>query len=196
MASSTAFCASVRMASGLRHLLFLMCIGFAQPGTAGGVRIDLATASLADHQFTVAVSTTFSLDEDVTEALDSGITLTFEIETLVLRQRRLWPDAKVAGNRRLFALSRHALSERYSLLEVDSAQTRTFQTIDEALAALGQWTTVLRCADCPDTPRTSYVARARFRLLTDQLPAPMRPLVWISPGWWVSTGWHEQAVAP
>ena len=184
------------MLSLLRCLLLLMCIGFAPPGIAGGVRIDLATATLADHQFTVALGGTFTLDEDITEALDNGITLNFEVETQVLRQRRLWPDARVAATTRHFALSRHALSERYSLLEVDNAQTRTFKTSDEALAALGQWTETLPCADCPETPKTRYVARARLRLLTDDLPAPMRPLVWISPGWWVSTGWHEWTVTP
>ena len=184
------------MASLLRHLLLLVCVGLAQPSAAGGVRIDHATANLAEHQITVAVSSRFALDEDVIEALNNGITLFFEIETLVYRQRRLWPDALVAGTTRRFSLSRHALSERYSLLEPDSAQTRTFRTSDEALAALGQWTAVLPCADCLDAPPMRYEARARLRLLTDELPAPMRPLVWISPGWWVSTGWHTWGLSP
>lgn len=184
------------MASLLRHLLVLLCMVLAQPSAAGGVRIDHATASLAEHRFTVVVSSTFALDEDVIDALDSGITLSFEVETLVYRQRRLWPDARVAGATRRFSLSRHALSERYSLLELDGGQARTFKTSDEALAALGQWTEILPCADCPQTPETRYLARARLRLLTDELPAPMRPLVWISPDWWVSTGWQTWTLSP
>jgi hypothetical protein len=33
-----------------------------------------------------------------------------------------------------------------------------------------------------------------LRLITEELPAPMRPLVWISPSWWVSSQWYEWIV--
>lgn len=184
------------MGKPLHALLLVLCLVTSLTTLAAGVRVDSASVTADEQGFRLALASTFTLDEDITEALDNGISLTFEIETVLQRQRNLWFDAHVTTSVHRFSLSRHALSERYTLQQNDGSQARTFKTIDEALAALGEWEERLPCEHCRDFPQSRYVGRTRVRLLTDQLPAPMRPLVWISPGWWVSSGWQRWEVRP
>ena len=180
----------------LKALLILLCLGTSLTTLAAGVQVNSARVTAEEKGFKLELASTFSLDKDVTEALDNGISLTFEIETTLQRQRSFWFDAQVTTSVHRFSLSRHALSERYTLQQHDGSQARTFKTIEEALAALGAWEERLSCEPCREHPRSRYVGRTRVRLLTDQLPAPMRPLIWISPAWWVSSGWQRWEVSP
>jgi hypothetical protein len=81
-------------------------------------------------------------------------------------------------------------------MEQGASQARTFPGFAEALAALGEIPQALRYPANRLVKLETYVARSRLRLVTEELPAPMRPLVWISPAWWISSPWHEWIVVP
>ena len=83
------------------------------------------------------------------------------------------------------------LTNRYALTDLASGQSRTFKTLQEALLVLGDLQRVLVSDEAVLPKPDVYLARARLRLITEELPAPMRPLVWISPSWWVSSPWYE-----
>jgi hypothetical protein len=174
-----------------RVLAVLFCLCLSAGAMARGVTITNGTASFEDAHLVISIQASIALNENVEEALDNGITLFFEAETRILRERRLWPDTQMLRATHRFALSRHALSNRYALTDLASGQSRTFKTLQEALLVLGDLQRVLVSDEAVLPPQDVYLARARLRLITEDLPAPMRPLVWISPSWWVSSPWYE-----
>ena len=181
--------------NAVRHLLALLfCLTLSAGAMARGVTITSGTATFEDAHLVVSLQASITLNENVEEALDNGITLFFEAETRILRERRLWPDTQMLRASNRFALSRHALSNRYALTDLASGQSRTFKTLQEALLVLGDLQRVLVADEGVLPQQEVYLARARFRLITEELPAPMRPLVWISPSWWVSSPWYEWAI--
>ena len=162
------------------------------PGIALARGIVLEADSHAtDEALVVSARAGIALDADVIDALDNGITLQFVLEGRVSRSRRYWLDKPLVETRRVFALERHALSNRYSVVETGSTRAQTFGNVAEALAALGDFPDVLRVDRGKLEAGAAYIARVRLKLDTDELPSPMRPLVWISPAWWISSGWHE-----
>ena len=177
---------------GLLPLIFCLCLSAG--AMARGVSITKGIASFEDAELVISIQASIALNETVEEALDNGITLFFEAETRIVRERRLWPDTQMLRSSHRFALSRHALSNRYALTDLASGQSRTFQTLQEALLVLGDLQRVLIADEAALPKQDVYQARARLRLMTEELPAPMRPLVWISPSWWVSSPWYEWTI--
>lgn len=162
---------------------------------ARGIVLD-ADSHLADRTLVLSARASIALDADVIEALDSGITLHFVLEGRLSRSNRFWLDARVAQTRREFAVTRHALSNRYSVVETGSTRAQTFSSVEEAFSALGELPEVLSVEREKLQAGAAYIARVRLKLETDELPSPMRPVVWLSPAWWVSSGWHEWTLMP
>ena len=162
---------------------------------ARGIVLD-ADSDLTHDALVLSGKARVALDADVIDALDNGITLHFVLEARVSRSHRYWVDKGLAETRRVFAVARHALSNRYSVVETGSTRAQTFGSVEETLEALGDLPEVLRIDKRALTPGVAYIARVRLKLDTDELPSPMRPLVWISPAWWVSSGWHEWTLIP
>lgn len=179
-----------------RTLLCLFLLAGHGLAAARGVEFEQTASKVQDDQLVLGIHARFDLDDNVQEALDNGITLYFEVDTRLLRSRPFWPDQRIAASLHRFALSRHALSARYALVEQGASQARTFENFEDALVALGDIPEALHCGIKLLPPDGSFIARSRLRLVTEELPAPMRPLVWISPSWWISSAWQEWPVTP
>ncbi len=179
-----------------RCLALLILLSASSFAAARGIGLEQTGGSVVEGHLVVGVRATFTLDENVREAIDNGITLYFELDTRLLRSRPFWPDERIAASTHRYALSRHALSARYALVAQGAAQASTFENFDDALVALGEIPEALDCATRLMAPGGTFLARSRLRLVTEELPAPMRPLVWISPGWWISSGWREWPIQP
>lgn len=180
-----------------RGLLGLLVALLLWPGLAAarGIVLD-ADSRITDQHVILDADASIVLDADVIEALDSGIPLHFVWEARLSRSRRYWVGGVLAETRRTFVVARHALSERYTLVEIGSTRAQTFKTVEEVLAALGSLPEILTVERTRLDAGASYIAQVRIRLSVEELPAPMRPTVWISPAWWVSSGWHEWTLRP
>ena len=92
-------------------------------------------------------------------------------------------------------LQRHALAKRFIVTDLTTNKHRTVASIDEAVQALGEISdiTISRSADLKD-PATLH-GRLRVQLDIESLPAPLRPIAYLSPSWRIRSGWHEWDVA-
>lgn len=183
-----------RRIDALLSLCCLLLLGWAAwPGGAQAREfvVESADGRIDTERFFVDARFDVRLDADVLEALENGVALEFELEGELLRPRRLWWDARVAKATRRLQLMRHTLAGGYTLTESGRTQHLTFKNVEEALAALGDVRDFLvgDAGDAPDTRR--FRARVRLRLNIEALPAPLRPIAYISPGWHLSSGWHE-----
>jgi hypothetical protein len=178
---------------GLVRLLLLLGWVTWCPDAAAGHEflVEDARGRMDAERFLVDARIGVRLDADVLEALENGVALEFELQGQLLRPRRFWWDARVARATRRLQLMRHTLTGGYTVAEPGRAQQLTFKRLDEALGALGEVRDfeLGDAGDAADSPRLR--GRLRLRLNIEALPAPLRPIAYVSPGWHLSSGWHE-----
>lgn len=135
------------------------------------------------------------LSPDAREALESGVALTFAVEFQVRRQRTLLWDPTIHDQTRHIRVQRHALANRYLVTDLVRNQRQVFDSIDEALAAAGQLRDIPLPQPPDEPPDARYLARLRAWLHIESLPAPLRPIAYISPSWRLETDWYEWTLA-
>ena len=177
-------------------LCLLLTLLWSCGALARNITVESVASRVEDGQFIVDARLDVRLNANASEALENGVTLEFELETRLMRPRRLWWDAQVVTSTRRFLLTRHALADGYTLNEPGADQQQTFKNIDEALSALGEVRDFVAGKAAADDTVKKYRARLRLRLDIEALPAPLRPIAYVSPSWRVSSGWYEWVFVP
>jgi hypothetical protein len=127
------------------------------------------------------VNVNFDVPPAVDEALTKGIPIFFVAEAVLLRDRWYWTDKRVAGATRYMRLSYQPLTRRWRLVisatpigSSGLALGQTFDTRDEALAAI-QRISHWKIAEPSDIdPDSRYNVDFRFRLDVSELPRPFQ----------------------
>jgi hypothetical protein len=134
-----------------------------------------------DEGMLLSASTRFELPPAVDDALAKGIPMFFVAEATLLQDRWYWYDKRLATTARHMRLSYQPLTRRWRL-QVSNAPVgnsglalgQTFDTREEALAAV-QRITNWRIAGPGDfDPEARHSVDFRFRLDLSQLPRPFQ----------------------
>ena len=133
----------------------------------------------------------FQFGNEIIEAIESGVPITFVLE-IEVEQQRWWAWNKlVAALSQRFVLQYHALSRQYLIINLNTGVQVSHYTRTGAELALG---TIGRLPLIDRTliePGTSYRARLRTRLDIEALPSPLRPWAYFSTGWRLTSEWFE-----
>ena len=128
------------------------------------------------------------------EAMRNGVPLTLELEMRV-RQVRDWVwDEDLAHVVQRYRLEYHALSGQYLLVNLNSSTRQSYPTLGMATDRIA------RIRDFPLLDRSLlqtkqlYYGELRLKLDIESLPAPLRPLAYISSDWWLSSEWYRWAL--
>lgn len=129
----------------------------------------------------LSANITFELPAVVEDALAKGIPMFFVVESVLLRDRWYWYDKPVARTDRHMRLSFQPLTRRWRLVTSNApignsgvALGQTFDTREEALAAI-QRISHWKIAEATDIdPDARYNLDFRFRLDVSQLPRPFQ----------------------
>ena len=177
-------------------LCLLLAVLWPAVAFARNITVESVASRVEDGRFIVDARLDVKLNPNTSEALENGITLQFELESRLLRPRRFWWDAQVTTTKRRFLLARHALADGYTLTGPDAEHQQTFKDVGAALAALGDVQGFVADDAISEQPAKQYRGRLRLRLDIEALPAPLRPIAYISPGWRLSSGWYEWVFVP
>ncbi len=131
------------------------------------------------------------LSSEALEALNSGVPLTIELQTQLLRQRRFYPDAMDAELEVRFELEYRPLSQRYIVRNLNSGDQDSFATLYSALNNLGRITSLPVIDDALLAENRDYRVRVRAMLQTQQYPAPLRLLFFWRSQWQLQSEWYE-----
>jgi hypothetical protein len=138
----------------------------------------------------------YGLSAEALEALESGVPLTMVVDIEVLRDRRWWWDKKVAALQQRYQLLYHALSNKYIVRNLNSGSQRSFPERGAAQRALGEIEGLPMLDRKLLEPDAGYWARIRASLDIESLPAPMRPLAYISSQWRLDSNWYSWRLQP
>jgi len=131
------------------------------------------------------------LSSEALAALESGVTLTIELQLQVIRSRRMLIDSVDAELAVRYELEYRPLSQRYILRNLNSGDQDSFATLYSALNSLGRVQGLPVIDDELLMPDRVYRLRLRAMLNTQQYPAPLRLLFFWRGQWQLQSDWFE-----
>jgi hypothetical protein len=127
---------------------------------------------------------------EIRDALRDGITLYFDLDTRVERNRRFWFDAEVVALTLRRELSFHAVSERYIVRDTRSGDQQSYPTLEEALKQLGTvdgWPILVE----PQLDGGQYQVGVRAGVRRGRLPSSLRALMFWTDDWHRTSEWYS-----
>ena len=131
------------------------------------------------------------LSSEALAALESGVTLTIEMQIQVIRVKRYLVDSVDAELAVRFELEYRPLSQRYIVKNLNSGNQDTFATLYSALNSLGRVQGLPIIDEALLLPDRPYRLRLRAMLNTQQYPAPLRLLFFWRGQWQLQSEWFE-----
>ncbi len=164
-----------------------------------GVRADALDGVLevrsayvdVDHSvFQLHARIEYPMTPAIRAALRDGVTLAFDLDTRVTRERHLWFDATVVELTLRRELAYHTVSDRYVVRDVRTGDQQSFPTLDGALESLGtvdNWPILVE-PQVVDGERYRISVRAGIR--RGRLPASLRLLLFWTDDWHRVSEWY------
>lgn len=156
-----------------------------------GFTVTTAKTRLVNDVYVVDSAVRYRFSEAMKEALKNGIPLTISLEIEFHRPRRYTWDSRVVAIRHDYRVEHHALTDQYLVADLITGNRRNFLSLAEAAEALGQFDAI------PVVERRFLGKAKRYRgylrtwVEIEDLPGPLRLGAYLSPGWWLSSGWYS-----
>lgn len=183
-----------------RALLAAFALGLGQlyAGTAQAVNFEVEEAStrLYNETYELDARIDYRFSEEVLQALNNGVPLTLRTEIEVVRSRRYWVDETVTTLEQRFQLTYHAFSDQYLLRDLNNGELTIYPSLTMAIDSLGslQGLPLLTAAEVLSDHE--YQVRLRTLLDIEALPAPLRPVAYVTPAWRLASEWFTCSLTP
>ena len=172
-------------------LLCLLITAAPTQGHADGFNVLTAETILKEHVYLLEANLDLEFSADALDALRSGVPLIVLINIEVLKDRNWWLDKTIAKLEQGYLLLYHALSEKYIIHNLNSGAQQNFISLSSAIHSLSN------LHDFPLIDKNlldeddDYYVRLRTYLDIESLPAPMRPIAYISSQWQLESDWFS-----
>lgn len=170
--------------------LIIAC-ALSMPARAGSITIDSAESEVVNQMYVVNADVAFTFSDDAIEAIRSGIALYIDVDFRISRERRFLWDPDILTLSRRYQIERHALTDRYIITDLVTEDRRTHDSLEAAVLDLGRVRGIPLAEEALLDDTSEYRIELRARLDLESLPAPLRPLAYISPSWRMSSGWYQ-----
>ena len=190
------------MNSRRAHPLLTLLFAFLAIGTASKPRADALDGMLEVRSAWVTVEqgvtqlfarVVYPVNDDIRAALKDGLSLTFDLDVVVTRERRFWMDETVAEYTLRRELNYHAVSDRYVTRDVDprNPDQRSYATVEEALEALGSVDAWPILVSSQLSPNRQYRVNLRAGVRRGHLPDTLRVLLFWTDDWHRESEWFS-----
>lgn len=158
---------------------------------AEGFKIISANTQLVNNVYQLEANIELNFSDAALEALRSGVPLIILLNIEVLKDRDWWWDKTIAELEQGYLLLYHALSEKYIIHNLNSGAQKNYVSLNAALDSLS------KIREFPLIDKNlleqgdDYYARIRTYLDIESLPAPMRPIAYISSQWQLESDWYS-----
>lgn len=162
MAFFTHFCKKTSV------FLALLLVCTAVIATASSLQIKSAELTQQEEFYSLDANIEVRFDEEIEEAINKGVLLSFLVEFQIVTPRKYWFDDEIITQSKSITLSYHALSRQYLVNRGD--HQLSFETLREAekeLGILNNWKVVEKSLIEKGEP---YIAALLMRLDKTKLP--------------------------
>ena len=157
----------------------------------GYFEVRSASTEVVDGVHTLDSRLQLVLSSEALRALESGVTLTIELQLQVIRRRSLLPDDVEAELAVRYELAHLPVSQRYIVRNLNIGDQDSFATLYSALNSLGRIQGLPVIDDAVLAPDATYRMRARVMLNMQQYPAALRILFFWRGRWQLESEWFE-----
>ena len=157
----------------------------------GYFEVRSATTEIDAGVHTLDARLQLVLSSEALSALESGVTLTIELQMQVIRVRRWIVDDTEAELAVRYELEYRPLSQRYIVRNLNSGEQDSFATLYSALNSLGRVQGLPVIDEALLDPKGKYRFRLRAMLNTQQYPATLRLLFFCRGQWQLQSEWFE-----
>jgi len=157
----------------------------------GYFEVRSASTEIVDGVYTLDARTQLVLSSEALAALESGVTLTIELQLQVIRARRFMIDDVEAELAIGFELEFSPVSQRYVVQSLNSGEQDSFATLYSALNSLGRVQGLPIIDEAVLSPDSTYRVRLRAMLNTERYPAALRVLFFWRGQWQLQSEWFE-----
>jgi len=164
--------------------------------THANLAVRYAETILEEELYLLNATFNYTLTQEVIEALENGVTLKFVLEINVERERWYMWDETVAELKQAYQIKYFSLSNKYVLTYLNTGIQENYPSLNTLL------TTLSRLKNFPllDEPlvenQKEYWVRLRFYLDIEALPAPLRPVAYLSSEWRLASDWYLCPLKP
>jgi hypothetical protein len=160
----------------------------------GVLEVRSAYVNIEGGAFLLHARVEYPVNPDMRDALRNGVTLTFDLDTRIERERHLWFNANIVELTLRRELTYHAVTDRYVVRDVRSGEQENFPTLDEALIYLGRidgWPILAgRQID-----GGSYLISVRAGVRRGRLPTSLRMLFFWTDDWHRVSEWYSWSLS-
>ncbi len=156
-----------------------------------GFSIQSLETLMEDRVYLLNANFNYHFSTEAIEALKHGVPLLILVDIEIRSPRWWWSDATIADLEQGYLLLYHALSESYVVHNLNSGTQNNFVHLKQALAFLSKIKKLPILDANLLNPKKEYYLRVRTHLDIESLPAPMRPLAYISNDWQLASDWYE-----
>lgn len=164
---------------------------FPHQSHAEGFNIISANTQLVKNVYQFEAKIELNFSDDALEALRSGVPLIILLNIEVLKDRDWWWDKTIAELEQGYLLLYHALSEKYIIHNLNSGAQKNYISLNAALHSLSNIREFPLIDKNLLEQGDNYYARIRTYLDIESLPAPMRPIAYISSQWQLESDWYS-----
>lgn len=171
--------------------LLLSCAQAGADALDGSLSVRSAYVNVDKGVFQLHARVQYPLSDGIRDALRDGLTLAFDLDAQVARERRFWFDAGVVDLTLRRELAYHTVSNRYVVREQPSGAQQSFPSLEAALEHLGTvdgWPILVE-PQLQGGDRYRISVRAGVR--RGRLPASMRAILFWTDDWHRESEWYS-----
>ena len=179
------------------HIYVLLLIFLLSPNSIAGtysINIDSAGGEIIENMYNVNANITYQLGTENRDALEHGIPLEFDIDFRIKKYRPWIWDQTLITRTITYRLEHQPLSGDFLVTRLNDGDLEQFQNLEDVLEYIGKIKNFpLIDSAILETSGTFY-AQVKIHLKIEALPAPLRPLAYISSEWRLSSPWQTWVI--
>ena len=155
----------------------------------GVLEVRSAYVNIEKSVFLLHARVEYPVSPAIRNALRDGVSLTFDLDARVDRERHYWFNANIVDVTLRRELTYHAVSDRYLVRDTRTRDQESFPTLDEALDYLGKvnaWPILVE----PQLDGGSYTISVRAGMRRGHLPASLRAILFWTDDWARVSEWY------
>ena len=156
---------------------------------ATSFEVEHVQTRLVDGVYVLNADIGMGLSTESLEALESGVPLTVVLDMDIVQERKVVWNKQVASLSARNELRIHALSRKYVVRNLNSDASRSYNTLDSAVEAMGTLEDFPMLDSHLLQRGEKYRVKIRARLDIEALPSPLRPVAYLSSLWQQSSEW-------
>jgi len=175
---------------------FIINLVICLPVAAKEILISDIEISKQDEHYILQANINYFLNEETQKALEHGIGLLFKIEINLFSQKKSWFNKPLLEKHLKYMLEYHTLTNQYLLTNSKTGIRRNFTSLDLALYQLGRLNKLKIWEISSIDNKMTYDISINTVVEISSLPAPLRPLMYLSDKWQIRSEEYKQEWRP